>query len=215
MGALLLATAGLIVLCLLRSPLRFAGAGLAIAGCIAALMAARPDVLVSAAGQVVALRGHDGALTLLKSGANDGLAVGDWLNADGDARPATDHGLAQGFACDPDGCVGRLADGAIVAVPRGPAALADDCSRAVLIVTPRPPPPGCAAMAIDRRALRDTGAVALFRRDGNFEVIAARPRGFDRPWARHDAPGDAPTPAGRARAPELDATPPPDADAEE
>ena len=77
MGALLLATAGLIVLCLLRSPLRWTGAALAVAGCIAAVMAAQPDVLVSANGEVVALRGQDGRLTVLKSGNNDALAVGD------------------------------------------------------------------------------------------------------------------------------------------
>jgi competence protein ComEC len=215
MGALLLATAGLIVLCLLRSPLRWAGAGLAVAGCVAALMAARPDVLVSAAGEVVAVRGHDGNLSVLKSGNNDAIAVGDWLSADGDARGATDRGLAQGFACDPDGCVGRLADGAVVAVPRGPAALSDDCGRAALIVTPRPSPPGCAAMVIDRRALRETGAVALYRRDGNFEVMAARPDTLDRPWARRYTAQEARPAPSSTRPPELDATPPPDTDAEE
>ncbi len=215
MGALLLATAGLIVLCLLRSPLRWAGAGLAAAGCIAALLAARPDVLVSATGEVVALRGSDGRLTVLKSGNNDGLAVGDWLNADGDARLATDHALAQGFACDPDGCAGRLADGAIVAVARGPGALADDCSRAALVVTPRAPPPDCAAMVIDRKALRDTGAVVLYRRDGRFEVLATRPGGVDRPWARGYGQGETRPALRPARPPEVDATPPADADAEE
>jgi competence protein ComEC len=215
MGALLLATVGLIVLCLLRSPLRWAGAGLAVAGCIAAVMAARPDVLISATGEVVALRGSDGRLIVLKSGNNDAIAVGDWLSADGDARPATDRALAQGFACDPDGCAGRLADGAIVAVSRGPAALADDCSRAALVVTPRAPPPGCAAMVIDRKALRGTGAVALVHRDGNFEVTESRPGGLDRPWARHYAPGEARPAPGSVPRPEPDATPPPDSDVEE
>jgi competence protein ComEC len=178
-------------------------------------MAAQPDVLVSAAGEVVALRGGDGRLSVLKSGNNDALAVGDWLNADGDARPAADRALAQGFACDPDGCVGRLADGAIVAVARSPGALPDDCSRAAVLVTPRPPPPGCAAMVIDRRALRGTGAVALFRRDGNFEVVAARPDGLDRPWARRYGPGEMRPARGSAVRPEPDATPPSEADAVE
>jgi competence protein ComEC len=185
MGALLLATAGLVVLCLLKSPLRFAGVALAVAGAIAALAAARPDVLVSAAGEVVAIRGSDGRLAVFKSGNNDAIAVGDWLSADGDARAATDRGLAQGFACDPDGCAGRLADGTIIAVAKSPAALPDDCSRATVVVTPRPPPPGCVAMVIDRKALRGTGALALYRHDGKFEVVATRPIGLDRPWARH------------------------------
>jgi competence protein ComEC len=178
-------------------------------------MAARPDVLISATGEVVALRGSDDRLTVLKSGNNDGLAIGDWLNSDGDSRPATDRGLAQGFVCDPDGCAGRLADGAIVAVARGPGALADDCSRAALVVTPRPPPPDCAAMVIDRKTLRGTGAVALFHRDGRFEVVASRPGGLDRPWARRYAAGETRPALNSARPPELDATPPTDADAEE
>jgi competence protein ComEC len=102
-----------------------------------------------------------------------------------------------------------------VAVPRGPAALSDDCSRATLIVTPRPTPPGCAATVIDRRALRETGAMALYRRDGNFEVTAARPSTLDRPWARRYPARDAPPAPSSTKPPELDATPPPDADAEE
>jgi competence protein ComEC len=213
-GALVTATAGLLVLCLLRSPLRWAGVALIAAGSMAAGLAARPDVLISATGEVVAVRGVDGRLSVVKSGTNDALAVGDWLNADGDARSAKDQGLAQGFSCDPDGCVGRLSDGASIAVPRGPAALADDCSRAALIVTMRPPPPGCAASVIDRRALRETGALALYRHDGIFETTATRPATLDRPWARRLAPREV-RPTQNPRPAELDATPPADADAEE
>jgi competence protein ComEC len=214
-GALLLASAGLVMLCLLRSPLRFAGVALAIAGAMAAVAAARPDVLISAAGEVVAIRGNDGRLAILKSGNNDAIAVGDWLSADGDARAANDRGLAQGFACDADGCAGRLADGAIVAVAKSPAALPDDCSRAALVVTLRPPPSGCAAMAIDRKALRGTGALALYRRDGKFEVVETRPSGLDRPWARHREAGEArPTTVSPPARPEPEATPA-DADVEE
>jgi competence protein ComEC len=121
--------------------------------------------------------------------------------------------LAQGFACDPDGCVGHLADGAVIAVPRGPAALADDCARAALVVTIRPPP-SCAAMVIDRKALRETGALALYRRDGTFEMVPTRPATLDRPWVRHVTPREA-RPVQNARPAEVDATPPVEADAEE
>src|SRR5262249_32941876 len=155
-----------------------------------------------------------GRLAVLKSGNNDAIAVGDWLSTDGDARAPTDRGLAQGFACDPEGCAGRLADGAIVAVAKSPAALPDDCSRAALVVTPRPPPPGCAAMVIDRRALRGTGALALYRRDGRFEVVATRPSGLDRPWARHHEAGAVRPAPGPAAPLGPDATPA-DTDAEE
>src|ERR1700722_813866 len=152
-GALLFATAGLIVICLLRSPLRFVGAGLAVMGCAVALMAARPDVMISAGGDVVAVRGADGRLSAVKFG-NDTLSVREWLAADGDARLPTDASVAAGFACDPDGCAARLADGTAVAVSRTAAALADDCFRAALIVTQRIVPADCAAKVLDRRALR-------------------------------------------------------------
>jgi competence protein ComEC len=223
-GALLFATAGLIAICLLRSPLRFAGAGLAVMGCAVALMAARPDVMVSAGGDVVAVRGADGRLSAVKLG-NDTLSVREWLAADGDARAATDPSVAAGFACDPDGCVARLADGSAVAVSRTAAALADDCFRAALIVTSRAVPADCAAKVLDRKTLQGNGAMALTRRDGSFESVSARPEGFDRPWTRRrqadrnqadrnvTAP-NAPPPV----APVLprDATPPqPDGDAEQ
>lgn len=219
-GAMLLATAGLIVVCLLRSPLRFAGAGLALAGCAAAMMAARPDVMVSAGGDVVAVRGADGRLAAVKSGS-DTLSVHEWLAADGDARAPTDRAVAAGFACDPDGCVARLPDGAAVAVSRTAAAFADDCTRAALIVTLRVAPGDCAAKVIDRATLRRNGAMALTYRNGQFETASARPEGLDRPWTRRREPTRSsttphgPAALGAPTAPR-DATPPhPDMDAQE
>ncbi len=207
---LLLATAGLVVLCLLRTPLRFVGAGLAFMAALTAAAAERPDVIVSAAADVVAVRGADGRLGAVKFG-NDTLSIPEWLAADGDERTAIPRN--SGFACDPDGCVGRLADGALVAVSRTAAALTDDCARAALIITLRNPPPGCAAQVLDRALLRSGGATALFRRNGSFDVRPARPPGFERPWAGHlKAPRRPAASAAQAR----DVSPPvPDADAEE
>jgi competence protein ComEC len=186
-GAVLLATGGLVVLCLLRSPLRFAGAALVALGIAAAFAAVPPDVLVSAAGDVVAVRGADGRLRATKFGS-DTLSVREWLAADGDDRVPTDRSVASGFACDADGCVARLRDGAAVAVARTPGALADDCARAALVVTRRVPPAGCAARVLDRAALRGGGATAFVYRNGEFEQIPARPEGMDRPWARNLEP---------------------------
>jgi competence protein ComEC len=182
-GALLLATAGLLVLCLLRSPLRFIGAVLALLGGAVAMTAARPDVMLSAGGDVVAVRGADGRLAAARFG-NDTLSMRAWLAADGDARDAADATVKAGFACDPDGCVARLADGAVIAVSRTAAAFADDCARAALIVTVRFAPGDCAARVIGRATLRRTGALALTWRNGRFEMLAARPEGIDRPWTR-------------------------------
>jgi competence protein ComEC len=181
--AMLSATAGLLVLCLLRSPLRFIGAVFVLMGCFAAMMPARPDVLMSAGGDALAVRGANGRLTAVKFG-HDTLSVREWLAADGDARDAADPGVAAGFACDPDGCVARLPDGAMVAVSRTAAAFADDCIRAALIVTVRAAPGDCRAQVIDRATLRKNGAMALTWRNGRFEMTAARPDGIERPWTR-------------------------------
>ena len=222
-GPLLLATAGLLVVCLLRTPLRYAGAAPALIAAGLALAAPRPDVLVSAAGDVVAVRGADGRLGAVKFGG-DTLSVTEWLAADGDERPATAPDIAAGFACDGDGCVAKLAGGAAIAVTRGVAGFADDCARAALIVTVRAAPPQCAARVLNRGELRRGGATALTWRDGVFVANPARPDAFDRPWARNTederaaaAPQATAANSGRETRPRgRDATPPtPDADAEE
>jgi competence protein ComEC len=222
-GAMLLATAGLLVICLLCSPLRFTGAVFVLAGCAAAIMSARPDVMISAGGDVVAVRGGDGRFAAIRFG-NDTLSVREWLAADGDARDPADGSVKAGFACDPDGCVARLPDGAVVAVSRSAAAFADDCTRAALIVTERAVPADCASTVIDRATLRKTGALALTWRNGRFETAAARPEGIERPWTRRreagagGSAGQGAAPGvstGRALPAHRDATPlQPDADAE-
>jgi competence protein ComEC len=218
-AAVLLATAGLIVLCLLRSPLRFIGAAFVLAGCAAAMTPERPDVMVSAGGDVVAARVAGGRLAAVKFG-HDALSVRAWLAADGDARDAADATVTAGFACDPDGCVARLMDGAVVAVSRSAAAFADDCTRAALIITMRAVPGDCAAQVIDRAVLRKNGATALTQRNGRFETTAARPDGIERPWTRRqpEGTGRAPGPgaaASRGPAARRDAGPlATDADAE-
>jgi competence protein ComEC len=182
------------------------------------MMAARPDVMVSAGGDVIAVRGADGRLSAVKFGS-DTLSVREWLAADGDARLPTDRAVASGFACDPDGCVARLPDGAVVALSRAAAAFADDCTRAALIVTLRVVPADCAAKVLDRSTLRSNGAMALTYRNGYFEAVSARPEGLDRPWtrrrevARNTAPSVATSTVPTAS---RDATPPqPDMDAEQ
>jgi competence protein ComEC len=204
---LLTGTAGLIVLCLLRSPLRLCGAGLFVLAAIFAFRAPQPDVLIAADGQAVAVRGADGRLAIHRTGG-DAFAVRAWLAADGDARLPTDGGLGQGFRCDPTGCIAVLADGRLVSHVLAPDAFAEDCARAAVIVTARRAPAGCAALVIDRDTSRTQGAVALTRRGDVIDVISARPPGQDRPWARAQAT-PAETPGSVVRRQPRDATPRP------
>jgi competence protein ComEC len=185
-GPLLVGTAGLIVLCLLRSQLRVCGAALMVLAAVWAARAPLSDVLIVADGRAVAVRGADGRLAVHTVG-RDIFAIREWLAADGDARLPTDPTLGGSIQCDPSGCIGRLADGRLVAHVLTPDAIAEDCGRADIVVTMRDAPPVCAALVVDRNLLRARGALALTRSGDRWEIAAARPRGYDRPWARPPA----------------------------
>ncbi len=181
-GPLLLLTAGLLLLCLLRSPLRWTGALVAIAASLWAVMTPQPDLLVAADGQAAAFRGADGRLAVLHVG-RDSFAVKEWLIADGDGRDIKDPHLHDGVRCDPSGCVGRLFGGGVVAYELSADAFEDDCRRALFIVAWDEPPPGCAARVIGRNAWRDHGALAVRHGASGFAIEATRPDGLDRPWS--------------------------------
>jgi len=201
-GPLLLATAAILLICLLRTPLRWSGAAFAAAATVWAALTPQPDVWVSAEGQAAAIRGADGRLIVLRSG-RDRFAIKEWLAADADDRAVTDKSLNDGVLCDTIGCIGRLKDGRLVSYVLSLEAFAEDCTRAVAVVSPREAQAACAATLVDRKAWRAQGATALRWAGDRFETIAARPTGYDRPWAH--AP-----PSAVATAPPQDATPRPE-----
>ena len=96
-GPLLLGTAGLLLLCLLRTPLRWSGAALAM---IASLWALRRGPYSVAADGKARVRGADGRLAFLASG-RDTFAIKEWLAADGDGRDAKDKTLHDGVPAMP------------------------------------------------------------------------------------------------------------------
>jgi len=205
-GPLLLATLGMIVLGLLRTPLRWAGAAAMIAATIWAMTIPQPDVLVSADGRHVAVRGDDGRLQVMQVG-KDAFLLKEWLAADADARAAVDPSLSEHVSCDEAGCVSALRGGGLVSLADRPDAFDDDCVQAAFIVAPGAAPQGCAALVVDRARLRRSGALAVRRRGEGFVIEAQRPDGTDRPWSPATPEEGAPapdSPATRWR----DATPP-------
>jgi competence protein ComEC len=205
-GPLLLATAAILLVCLLRTPLRWSGAVLALIAGLWADATPLPDILVSGDGQAAAIRGRDGRLTVLHSN-RDSFAIKEWLAADGDACTVKDATLRDGVACDAAGCIGRLSDGRPVSEALSVEAFAEDCARAAVVVSPREAQRDCAAILIDRRAWRANGALSLRWTGDRFELRAARPPGYERPWAR-GLSGSAQT-APAARPALRDATPRP------
>jgi len=179
---LIAASLGIIAMGLLRTPLRWSGALVLLVAILWGLSGRQPDILIAGDGQSVAVRGRDGRLQMIRA-SKDGFSLKEWLAADADPRDAASPSLAAGVSCDEAGCVTPLADGRLVALAMRIDALADDCSRAALVVTARPAPPDCAAMVVDRQRLSAQGALALTRRGDGFAVQAVKARGTDRPWS--------------------------------
>jgi len=181
-GPLLLATLGILLMCLLRTPLRIAGVLVGAAACLWAGLGPRPDVFISSEGDTAAIRGADGRLALLHSG-RDTFAVREWLAADADARAPNDKGLRESAHCDAVGCIGTLKDGRLVAMALAIDAFDEDCTRAAVVVSPRVAQRPCRATLVDRPVWQARGAIALRWTGDRFERTEARPAGFDRPWA--------------------------------
>src|SRR6478735_6706968 len=146
-GPLITASAGIILLGLLRTPLRWLGAAPLVLAVVWALGVPQPDILISADGHNVGVRGKDGRLQLMRT-AKDTFMLKEWLAADADGRQPTDASLAEGVSCDEAGCVTPMADGALVALALRPDALSDDCERAALVVIARQAPPSCPSPVI-------------------------------------------------------------------
>jgi competence protein ComEC len=207
-GPLIAASAGIVLLGLLRTPLRWSGAVVLLLAVIWALAVPQPDIVISGDGHNVGVRGRDGRLHLMRT-AKDAFLVKEWLAADADARLPTDASLAQGVSCDEAGCVAAMADGGLVTLALRPEALADDCERAALVVTARQPPAACASPVMSWDRLRSQGAMALRRTRNGFAIDAVKPRGVDRPWSpavagNADAEPNLVRPAGKGA---VDATP--------
>jgi competence protein ComEC len=222
-GPLLLSTAALLVIGLFKTPLRWGGLVLAAVAMVWAMSLRAPDVLVAYDGRSFALRTADGRFAVHHTGG-DSFAIREWLAADADGRDAKDRTLGQGITCDPSGCVGRLGDGARVAYALTPDAFEDDCQEAALVIAARAaPPPGCAAMVIDREIRWARGALALRRTSSGFAIDSVRAADFDRPWSPapllkrpNTATPRGSTSPGEVRTPPRDATPPPeDVDADQ
>ena len=150
----------------------------------------RPDILVGRGGDLVAVRGSDGLLVATR-GASGNFELGRWLEHDGDARGPRAAREARGLSCDGVGCVGET-KGLSVAIARHPAATAEDCASADILIGGPRRPRGCdrPLAVLDRAALRRDGAHAIYvnatsegddaARIVRTETVAAR-RGV-RPW---------------------------------
>ncbi len=188
-AAFLLMIAGGLWLALWQTRWRLAGAALAAAGLALAPTLRLPDLLIGRDGVLVAVRKEDGQLSAVGAGRVP-FELARWLEHDGDRRTAQEAGRGTGFRCDAVGCRTRV-KGLTVAVAQRPAAFADDCRRASILVSSIASPKGCTApkAVVDFFAARREGTHALYiEDDGKISVeTVARARG-QRPWSAAGVP---------------------------
>jgi competence protein ComEC len=156
---------------------------IAIAGGLAlAPFAARPDIWIDREGHLMALRLKDGRLSAIKTRKAE-FSLKAWLEADGDSRSPREVAKGQGFQCDEHSCLALIA-GRIVSHVIHPAALADDCRRAAILITPLSvtvPCPG-PEVIIDAQALWEKGAHVIRIADGAIHVESVADSRRVRPW---------------------------------
>ena len=179
-GAVLVATAGMLLLTVPVSRLKLAGIPFFVLAAFLAVSAPRPDVMVDGGGAVVAVRKDDGRFSILDA-RRARIAAENWLAADADDR-AVSNALADGFDCNDAYCTARLSDGASIIVARKLEALPALCEGRSLLISRFYAPRDCRAPVIDRRVLGTTGAIALRRTDGRWVIEPVRAPTEDRPW---------------------------------
>lgn len=162
---------------------RIAGVAAISIGLASSLAAGRPDILVSPEGRLVATRTADGALAV--SSARRGRFIARvWREGEAQRQPRFWHSdRLSRVRCDALGCIYRR-DDRLIAFPADPAALAEDCSRAFMIVADFDVRPQCPAIpwAIDRRALMQNGSHAIRISGERVSIRTDRDVRGDRPW---------------------------------
>ena len=155
------------------------------AGYLTLLLPQPPDVLVDGESRLMAVRGSDGAY-LVSGRERSRYAEDTWAR-----RGAVGRGLlwpqigtsADGtLTCDREGCLYR-ASGRAVALERSATALAEDCARADLVVTPVPARGECRTKpVIDGFDTWHNGSYAVWLESDRVTIESVRDWRGSRPW---------------------------------
>ncbi len=142
----------------------------------------RPDVLVDRFAEVIAVRDAEGRLQV-SPGRKGRYTVERWLASDGDGRTPAEAMKSSLFRCDATSCLATV-KGKLVSLTREPAALADDCARADILIAPFALSSDCRRpqLVIDRRFVYLNGAVGLTIGARGIDIVTVAERRGRRPW---------------------------------
>jgi competence protein ComEC len=184
-GLVLLGLGGL-WLCLWTRRWRWLGLAPIAAGYLTLLFVRPPDLLISPEKSLVAVRAADGSYLVSAKPRSDFIeevwtrrAAAETVAVWPEAGESADGRLS----CDALGCLYR-AEQRLVALARDGAALAEDCTKADLVVSPVPTGRGCdGARAIAPDDIRRNGAYAVWLGSGGVSIETVADWRGVRPWA--------------------------------
>ena len=199
-SALVLLSIGGLWMCLWRRRWRVVGLMIAAFGLMAAANGTRPDILIDREGDLVAARGEGGALAT-PIPKRRSYSLEKWLLADGDRRTLADAHKSDLYDCDELACLAQI-KGKTVAFIRHPAAIAEECRKADIVVSQIPVRGPCpkARVVIDRFDLWADGAHALYFDGRSLRVETVAEARGKRPWTSGRARKRRRQPAGQALA---------------
>ena len=125
-----------------------------------------PDIIIGRDAELIAIRGPDGELSAVGA-TRASFELERWLEHDGARRSPEEAAKAAAFACDGIGCRANV-KGLEVAVAQHPAAFAEDCRRAAIVISRIVSPRGCTGPKTVDRFLRRAppGHARALRRGG-------------------------------------------------
>ncbi|HLJ22243.1 MAG TPA: ComEC/Rec2 family competence protein, partial [Stellaceae bacterium] len=172
-------------LCVWRRRWRLLGLAPIALGYLTLLLPRPPDVLVDGEAHLTAVRSLDGVY-LVSSHEHSRFAEETWARRGAVGRgplwPQTGTSADGSLACDRDGCIYK-AGGRVVALERSSAALAEDCTRADLVVTPLPSRGECRVKpVIDPFDTWRNGSYAVWLAADRITIESVRDWRGQRPW---------------------------------
>jgi len=184
--ALILLSLGGLWLCIWTRPWRWLGLAPIAAGYLALALVRPPDILVAGDGALIAVRSASGSY-LLSSARHAKLAEETWTRRtaaeSGPAWPVTGSSADGSLSCDAVGCLYRT-HGRSVALIRDGVALAEDCGRVDLVVSPIAAHRACRGSAvIDRIDTWLKGSHAVWLDEDGVRIETVGDWRGQRPWA--------------------------------
>lgn len=167
---------------------RWLGAVPIVLGLAASLAQDRPDIMITATANNIAVRTQDGRYSFL-SARRGRFDAEMWLRADGDPRDVSTalKDKAEGFECSGRVCMSPVTTGHTwLAFADTTDALASACGYAEIVVTTlnsRPADCPKAKLLIDRKILESEGAIAVYVREQGFTWQSVNQVRGKRIWA--------------------------------